>query len=377
MAWYIHHMTVNGAAWGFVDEDNYIGTSPDGGPEKISGPYDSKDEAEGQLKRMIAEDRRRRDVVQLTEGKTTVPVSRTGTVSLAGVSAPSPEKVDQIVPASLSGMVSLGSKDTAPLARTFRVFLSSTFSDLKAERDALQREVFPRLRELCRAHGCRFQAIDLRWGISQEAGLDHRTMRVCLEEIERCQRETPRPNFLVLLGDRYGWRPLPEEIPTDEFERLSERLTPEERSLLGGEENAEGWYRRDGNAVPPVYCLRPRGGIFAGYAAWERLVERPLQNALCRAAEEAGLQGAARARYTASATEQEIWRGALDVPDAAEHVFCFFRQTTGLPDDARAGPFLDSDETGRRDDEATRRLADLKDTLRRRLPGQVRDYQAT
>ena len=44
--------------------------------------------------------------------------------------------------------------------RTFRVFVSSTFEDLKAERDALQRHVFPRLRKLCEANNARFQAID-------------------------------------------------------------------------------------------------------------------------------------------------------------------------------------------------------------------------
>src|SRR5437667_9029031 len=75
--------------------------------------------------------------------------------------------------------------------RTFRVFISSTFSDLKEERNALQRYVFPRLRELCQQHGCRFQAIDLRWGIRDEAALDQRTMSICLEEIARCQRVTP------------------------------------------------------------------------------------------------------------------------------------------------------------------------------------------
>lgn len=32
---------------------------------------------------------------------------------------------------------------------TFRVFIRSTFSDLKAERDALQNDVFPRLCEYC------------------------------------------------------------------------------------------------------------------------------------------------------------------------------------------------------------------------------------
>jgi hypothetical protein len=56
--------------------------------------------------------------------------------------------------------------------RTFRVFVSSTFEDLKAERDALQRDVFPRLRALCERHGARFQAIDLRWGVRDEAAMD-------------------------------------------------------------------------------------------------------------------------------------------------------------------------------------------------------------
>ena len=44
--------------------------------------------------------------------------------------------------------------------RTFRVFVSSTFEDLKAERDALQRKVFPMLRKLREEKGARFQAID-------------------------------------------------------------------------------------------------------------------------------------------------------------------------------------------------------------------------
>ena len=52
---------------------------------------------------------------------------------------------------------------------TVRVFVNSTFRDLKAEGDALQARVFPRLREYCQKRGCRFQAIDLRWGVGEEA----------------------------------------------------------------------------------------------------------------------------------------------------------------------------------------------------------------
>jgi hypothetical protein len=51
----------------------------------------------------------------------------------------------------------------AQATRTFRVFVSSTFSDFKAERHALQERVFPRLRALCQRHGARFPAADLRW----------------------------------------------------------------------------------------------------------------------------------------------------------------------------------------------------------------------
>jgi len=81
----------------------------------------------------------------------------------------------------------------AQTSRTFRIFVSSTFSDLKAERNALQEKVFPRLRDLAVAHGCRFQAIDLRWGVSEEAALDQQTMKICLGEIARCQQTSPRP----------------------------------------------------------------------------------------------------------------------------------------------------------------------------------------
>src|SRR4029077_12673550 len=102
-------------------------------------------------------------------------------------------------------------------SKVFRVFVSSTFSDLKAERDALQRHVWPALSILCRQHGARFQSIDLRWGVSEEAGFDQQTMPICLGEIARCQQVSPRPNFIVLLGDRYGWRPLPAVIPAGEM----------------------------------------------------------------------------------------------------------------------------------------------------------------
>ena len=77
-----------------------------------------------------------------------------------------------------------------------RLFVSSTFSDIKHERNALQERVFPNLERLCEQNGFQFQVIDLRWGVPTEAGLDHRTMRICFEELRRAQEISPQPNFL-------------------------------------------------------------------------------------------------------------------------------------------------------------------------------------
>ena len=163
-------------------------------------------------------------------------------------------------------------------APTFRIFISSPFNDMKEEREALQNHVFPRLRKLCQQHGARFQAIDLRWGVSEEAALDQQTIKICLSEIERYQKVTPRPNFIILLGDRYGWRPIPDEIPLQEFDEIINRLDQKKRkrhkSLL------TRWYgQKDENTIPTVYRLMPRKGKLENYELW-RPIEQELSNIL-------------------------------------------------------------------------------------------------
>jgi NACHT domain- and WD repeat-containing protein len=139
-------------------------------------------------------------------------------------------------------------------SRTFRVFVSSTFSDLKAERDALARFVFPRLRELCAERGARFQAIDLRWGVSEEAGLDQRTSRMMKfgRGVTRWQRSiSPRQMGIVATGTAGG--PLPPQISAAEFAEIEAHVAAsDDRALLAT------WYRLDENAVPPDWCLQPR-----------------------------------------------------------------------------------------------------------------------
>lgn len=72
--------------------------------------------------------------------------------------------------------------------------------------------------------GYRFLPIDLRRGVSESASSSQRTLPIIFEELARCRRESPDFCFLLLLGDRYGSRLLPDTIPIDEYERLAAHL---------------------------------------------------------------------------------------------------------------------------------------------------------
>jgi WD40 repeat protein len=258
-------------------------------------------------------------------------------------------------------------------SRVFRVFISSTFEDLKNERDALQEHVWPRLRALCELHGARFQPIDLRWGVSEEAGLDQQALPICLEEICRCQRVSPRPNFLVLLGDRYGWRPLPHEFSAEDFEAIvgalpgSSDVSSADRMVL------ERWYRRDDNATPSMYVLQPRTGAFVQGEFWAT-EERSLREAIRCGSVRSRLPKERYDAYFASATEHEILAGALGIGDTVGHVFAFLRRIPDLPSVPSAAAYRDVRPDGAPDDDARERLSALKARLRERLGRNVLEY---
>ncbi|HLF82648.1 MAG TPA: DUF4062 domain-containing protein, partial [Blastocatellia bacterium] len=94
--------------------------------------------------------------------------------------------------------------------KTVRVFISSTFRDMHAERDHLVRFVFPELRERCAKRRLHLVDVDLRWGVTENEAEQGRVLATCLDEIERC-----RPFFIGLLGERYGWVPPEYEVPDE------------------------------------------------------------------------------------------------------------------------------------------------------------------
>ena len=91
---------------------------------------------------------------------------------------------------------------------TVRIFISSTFRDMHAERDHLIKVVFPELRERCEKRQLHLIDIDLRWGITEEEAEQGKVLELILDEAERS-----RPFFIGILGERYG--SIPDNIPED------------------------------------------------------------------------------------------------------------------------------------------------------------------
>jgi Domain of unknown function (DUF4062)/NACHT domain len=91
---------------------------------------------------------------------------------------------------------------------TIRIFISSTFRDMHAERDHLVKIVFPELRERCEKRQLHIIDIDLRWGVTEEEAEAGKVLEIILDEAERS-----RPFFIGILGERYG--SIPDNIPEE------------------------------------------------------------------------------------------------------------------------------------------------------------------
>ena len=87
-----------------------------------------------------------------------------------------------------------------------KIFVSSTFKDFNAERDAIRNIVTPKLNSIAREYAEAISFCDLRWGVdTTDLETDdgaRKVLSVCLDEIDNS-----KPYIVVLIGDRYGWLP--------------------------------------------------------------------------------------------------------------------------------------------------------------------------
>ncbi|ELT97480.1 hypothetical protein CAPTEDRAFT_103802, partial [Capitella teleta] len=232
-------------------------------------------------------------------------------------------------------------------SRTVQVFLSSTFSDMAAERNALMEHVYPKLKDFCRdKYGLEFQVVDLRWGIREEAQDDHTIIETCLQEIERCKKTSIGPSFVVLMGQKYGYRPFPSKISADEFEKITSCLREAGKDVR----ILTTWFKKDTNVIPAVYCLQPISSLLKYYNSkdnvslrekdrqtWDstfHIIQNLLRDGSNLCCRKALLVHSDIEKYFISVTEYEIQKGMLEVPCPPKTCLCFTRHVRKLEDKA-------------------------------------------
>ncbi len=224
--------------------------------------------------------------------------------------------------------------------RTVRVFISSTFRDMQAERDHLVRFVFPRLRETLLTRRIHLVDVDLRWGVTGEQD----AFDLCMDEIDRCH-----PRFVCMLGGRYGWVPTPKTIRQNAFERLlagdtpAGKLTSEETDLL------RNMYTP--NAAEATYRLQEKPQSGRELDSWSKNSETVVQT----------LQRARLPEAQFSITASEIHYGALDKLGDPIFRYFYFRDPA-VTDSIPERYVLDYREP--KDSFAETALAELKENIK-------------
>ena len=114
-----------------------------------------------------------------------------------------------------------------------RVFVSSTFVDMRTERHLLNTEVFPQLELRFHDRNLNLSVTDLQWGIPTASEAAD-TVRFCREELRQSEI------FLYLGAQRFGWVPDPEKLhPEDASDWLP-------GMSITAMEVVDGALRRDG-----------------------------------------------------------------------------------------------------------------------------------
>ena len=118
--------------------------------------------------------------------------------------------------------------------------------------------------------------VDMRWGGRDESTDDHLTTAICLEELDHCKRVSVGPSFCLLVGQKYGYRPLPHSLAGDQFEHMVQGL--ESLNMGAGVKLLRQWYvkERASNEGPfiivDILLLAHRHYSFMLYCFFETLV---------------------------------------------------------------------------------------------------------
>lgn len=139
--------------------------------------------------------------------------------------------------------------------RHIRVFISSTFQDMKDEREYLIKRIFPELKQIAEKRDVSLTFMDLRWGITEEEVNNGKVVEICLREIENSI-----PFFIGIVGNRYGWCPTSKDLEDEILENngkikdyLNRHLSITEMEIQFGvlerEENMHAYFYINKNEI--------------------------------------------------------------------------------------------------------------------------------
>lgn len=221
----------------------------------------------------------------------------------------------------------------------------------------------------------------MRWGVRDEATDDHMTTELCMREIENCQRLSMGPNFVVFLGQKYGYRPIPTYILSSELQLIRDELV----SMGIDVSLFDLWYKKDSNAVPPISVLQPISSILINFNNkrvpklqaedqaiwWDTLtkMQKLFRKATASLFAANKLDKEQMHNYFMSVTEREVINGILNVKNTKNHCLAYVRyiNNINLQNLKKASLFVDIINRSL-DAEASKLLGNLRDE---RLPNKI------
>ena len=199
--------------------------------------------------------------------------------------------------------------------------------------------------------------------------------------------------MVCIIGDKYGYRPVPVKIDKDVFEMLLGSV----KSHNGGKNASEllqKWYKLDENSVPAVYVLQPVSTFYPHaykrnqtdedeakgkqerYQWWQTI--ETMKEALKKAASQIDFKAFPMSTMTEedfkiSVTEDEITTGIRGEDMDPKYMFLFLRslrvlEEVDLNNNKFAKRFVDSQSGGANGDDAKALLQRLKDTCQELVP---------
>ncbi|KAK3601003.1 hypothetical protein CHS0354_008112 [Potamilus streckersoni] len=218
-------------------------------------------------------------------------------------------------------------------SRIVRIFISSTFTDTKNERNMLMKKAYPKLKSFCQKLGYEFQVVDMRWGVRDTATDSQTGTELCLNEIKLCQTLSTGPSFVSLVSHKYGYRMLPRTIESKVFEQIM--LEIQSKGNYDAIQYFKKWYRRDDNAVPPENVLANITFHYPDYFSSDKDSKNQSKRSYdheCEVMTNALEETEAGIEYSKSVTEVETRYGMVEVKEASKHCVWFQRTIEKIED---------------------------------------------